>query len=222
MQAVPRFGQTFMQSGKFAAICVGIGDGRREIKMDIYNFINSPSAGRRRDCRSLVPLEIAFSIWQSRKYNLSEKHISYLYLAENFGDCHFYLKPLGRLSLSDFLKEYIFIENKLRERSLQSENTVYTYFKRGIRPHAALYSSKRACLSAIGEFEQYSDRGKCRIVCRPVLSAADRRNAYISLQINNRLEDVFLSENGFLSAREKKIFCAFSRKKSNPNSDFER
>ena len=182
--------------------------------MDIYNFINSQSAGIRRDCCSLIPLEIAFAIWQSRKYNLSEKHISYLYLAEKFGDCHFYLKPLGRLSLSDFLKEYIFIENKLRERSLQSENTVYTYFKRGgIRPHAALYSSKRVCLSAIGEFEQYSDRSKCRIICRPVLSAADRRNTYISLQINNRLEDVFLSENGFLSARERKIFYAFSRKR---------
>lgn len=187
--------------------------------MDIYNFINSKDIETH--CRdnqyNFTPLESAFLIWQCRKYTLSEKHKAYQKLIDEFPEYSFYLREWDykKISLQEFLLKYIKIESKLKNIVDNNKIAAVTYIKStdeincGYLCDEKLYSSKHICLSAINKYENKSNYDKCKVIYRPILLETKDRTYSISLYVNEELEDVFMTEIGFLSADEIKIFHTF-------------
>lgn len=187
--------------------------------MDIYNFINSKDIEIhcRNNQYNFTPLECAFLIWQCRKYTISEKHKAYQKLIDKFPDYLFYLREWDymKISLQQFLIKYMEIENRLINILENNKIAAVTYIKSSdnidsLYPfNEKLYLSKHICLSAINKYENKSNRDKCKVIFRPLLLEAKERTSSISLYVNEELEDVFITETGFLSAEEIKIFHTF-------------
>ncbi len=191
--------------------------------MDIYDFINSKDIEKH--CRNnqyeFSPLERAFLIWQSRKYTIQEKHSAYLELIEEFPEFFFYLREWDykKISLQHFLMEYMRIENRLTDILVNNKSAAVTYDKSlddidyKYPFNEKLYLSKHICLSAIKNLEYKRNWNKCKVIYRPLLSDSKEKTFSFSLYVNEALEDVFITETGFLSAEETKIFHTFDEMK---------
>lgn len=72
-----------------------------------------------------------------------------------------------------------------------------------------LYKNKELCLSAIKEYEQPNYWDKCEVICRHIIGSIKDKPFSISLQINGKFENNYITEAGYLSKEESKILHTF-------------
>lgn len=191
--------------------------------MDIYRFINSKDMEQycRDEQLMFNPIERVFLIWQSRKHTVQEKHNAYEEIMKESPDFTFYLREWDyiKISLPNFLQEYMRIENNLVNILSCEEIAAFTYIRSAddidcIYPYnEKIYSSKSICLCAIKELEQMNNWDKCKVIYRPILSDVSAKSSYATLYVNHGLEDVFISEKDILSKEDSKIFHTFDEMK---------
>lgn len=168
--------------------------------MDIYEFINS------RDIRkylkeinySLSPLECVYIVWQNTNNTIEEKHKAYRWIVKKMPD---------EIKLSDFISEYIAIENELIDNFNDNRNSVYSY-ETGNRKNGAFYPDKEMCISAM---RQNRKIGNATVIKHLIATESSETGKNIKAIINENGECIFMYEESVLSGKKKKIFDSFKK-----------
>ena len=177
--------------------------------MDIYDFINSRDIQKHLQeiNYNISPPESAYIVWQSKRHTIEEKHKAYREIIKQAENCEILLRRGERrkVPLSDYLFEYIAIENELICCFHDNTNSVYSY-EIDSRTKGALYPNKEMCIAAM---KQGSRNGKGWLIKYLLATKSTDIAKNIKLQTNENGECIFVSEHSFLSENKKKVFDAF-------------
>ena len=178
--------------------------------MNTYEFINSRDIKKHlKEIKyNFLPLESVYIIWQSKMHTIEEKHKAYREIINKMPNYNICVRALDRnqVKLSDFLSEYIAIENELINKFNDNETGVYSYKIDGLTNGGALYPNKEMCIAAM---KHKCGSKKCTLTKHLLATEITDTAKNIKLQMNENGECVFVVEESFLSDIKKKIFNSF-------------
>ena len=177
--------------------------------MKFYEFINSKDI--REHCRKINyrpdSLECAYLIWQSRGHTIEQKHKAYEWIISFMPDAEIKTEERS-LSLHEYLKTYIKIEDSLLSKIAENKNSVYTY-RNNAGDYVRFFNDKNLCIKDMQAYCASFPTVQLNLTEIFLMQSVGERTRKINQQFNEKFQCAKIEEEGVLTVAQKEIFELF-------------